>query len=100
MTKINKIKLISQTSDQDEIGQITPKETSKEIIAEVVNVSRTEFMEGSQNGLSPAFSFRISSFGYSGEKTVEYLGARYEVYRVYEADQNYIELYCQFAVGV
>lgn len=100
MTKINKIKLISQTADQDEIGQLSPKETSKEVIAEVVSVTRTEFMEGSQSGLSPAFAFRISAFAYSGEKTVEYLNARYEVYRVYEADQNYIELYVQFAVGV
>ena len=100
MTKINKIKLISQTTDQDDIGQISPKETSKELIAEVVSVTRTEFMEGSQSGLSPAYSFRISAFAYSGEKTVEYLGTRYQVYRVYETDQNNIELYCQFAVGV
>lgn len=100
MTKIGKITLITETYTTDAIGQISATETTKDIIAEVRSVSRSEFMEGKQDGLSPSYVFRVSVFGYSGQKILSYNSERFAIYRTYETDDNYIELYTELKVGV
>lgn len=101
MTRINKLTLISQTysGETDDIGQPESPEAPIEIIAEVREVTQSEFMQGKQDGLSPAFVFRVSSFIYSGQTIVKYLGDRYSIYRTYHPDENYIELYAEREVG-
>ncbi len=99
MTRINKITLISEQESTDDIGQITTTESTTELIGEVRSVSRTEFMQGKQDGLSPSFVFRVSEFGYHGQKLLEYDGVRYSIYRTYSADDNYIELYAEAEIG-
>lgn len=100
MTRINKITLISEAATTDAIGQVTTTETTTDIIGEVRSVSRTEFMTGKQSGLTPSYVFRVSMFGYAGQKILKYNGARYNVYRTYEADDNYVELYTAAELGV
>ena len=100
MTAISKITLVSQTFDAlDDIGQPTVKETTTDIFAEVVSVTSNEYFEGRQNGLSPDLRCRVSRFGYNGEKTVSYNGKRYSVYKTYESDNNYVDLYCEEELG-
>lgn len=99
MTRINKIALITETTTTDAIGQPVASESKTELIAEVQNVSQSEFMQGKQDGLSPAFVFHVSVFGYSGQKILEYNGDRYSIYRTYQADENHIELYAEQEVG-
>lgn len=100
MTRINKLKLITEATTTDAIGQPTTTETSVEIIGEVRSATQSEYMTGRQSGLAPSYVFRVSMFIYSGQKIVEYNGARYSVYRTYEADDNYIELYTEAELGV
>ena len=101
MTRINKLTLISDTysGETDDIGQPEASAASVDIIAEVREVTQSEFMQGKQDGLSPVFVFRVSSFIYSGQTIVEYLGDRYSIYRTYQPDENYIELYTEREVG-
>lgn len=99
MTRINKILLISEVETTDEIGQPTTSESTTELIAEVRSVSQSEFMQGNQDGISPAFVFIISIFGYSGQKILQYNGDRYSIYRTYQADDNIIELYAEQEIG-
>lgn len=101
MTRINKLTLISDSynGQTDDIGQPEASTTSVDIIAEVREVTQSEFMQGKQDGLSPAFVFRVSSFIYSGQTIIEYLGDRYSIYRTYQPDENYIELYAEREVG-
>lgn len=100
MTKVREIKLIKVVETLDSLNQPTKTETSKTIVAEVRSVSRTEYFQGRQGGLVPDLSFLVSVFDYEGEPVAEYNGTRYAVYRTYEADDNYIELYCQVEGGV
>ena len=100
MTRVNKIKLISFTETQDEIGQITSTESEASLIAEIRSVSRSEFMEGRQDGLTPSYVFYVSRFAYSGQRVIEYNGERYSVYRTFEADDNIVELYTEREVGL
>lgn len=99
MTRINKIKLIAEAVTTDAIGQPTTTETAVELICEVRSVSRVEFMEGRQGGLTPSFAFRVSEFAYNGQKLLEYEGVRYSIYRTYSADDNHIELYAEAQIG-
>ncbi|MBR5299817.1 MAG: phage head closure protein [Bacteroidales bacterium] len=99
MTRINKITLIKEVESTDSIGQPVTSESTTDLIAEIQNVTQSEFMQGQQDGLSPAYVFRISIFGYSGERLIEYMDHRYTVYRTYQADENYIELYTELEVG-
>ena len=99
MTMINSLKLIKETTTFDSIGQPITSESSTTLIAEVRSASQSEFMQGRQDGLSPAYVFRISVFGYNGETICEFGGNRYSIYRTYQADENYIELYAEREVG-
>ena len=99
MTRINKIALITETITTDTIGQPVASESKTELVAEIQNVSQSEFMQGKQDGISPAYVFRVSVFAYSGQKILTYSGERYSIYRTYQADENYIELYAELEVG-
>lgn len=99
MTRIDKLTLIKEVIEKDDIGQPVSTESEFTLIAEVSSVTQSEFMQGQQDGLSPAYVFKISTFGYSGQRIVEYNGERYSVYRTYQPDENYIELYTELEVG-
>lgn len=100
MTKVNEIGLLSETATTDSIGQPVITTTEVKLIAEIRSISQSEFMNARQNGITPSYTFRISAFGYSGQKLVKYDGNIYSVYRTYEPDDNYIELYTEVRAGV
>lgn len=96
MTLYRKIKLISQeTTGEDSIGQSIITEKEREVLVEVQSVNSSEFFSGQQGGLAPEYRFRINSFGYKGEKVCVFNGKRYSIYKVYESDNNYIDLYAE-----
>lgn len=100
MTRINKITLVTEQETTDSIGQIITTETQVEVVGEVRSVTQNEYMTGRQSGLTPAYVFRVSVFGYSGQNILIYDNVRYSIYRSYEADDNYIELYTEAQLGV
>lgn len=100
MTKIRNIKLIKTVETLDELNQPVTTETTKDTVAELRSITRTEYFQGRQGGLAPDLSFLVSVFDYDGEGIVEYNGKRYAVYRTYEDDDNYVELYTQIEGGV
>lgn len=100
MTKVREIKLLKVVETLDALNQPKKTETSKTLVAELRSVSRSEYFQGRQGGLVPDLSFLVSVFDYDGETIAEYNGKRYEIYRTYETDDNYVELYAQVAGGV
>lgn len=99
MTMINKLILISETEAVDDIGQTITEETRSTIIAQVTSVTGTEFSEGRQSGLDPAFVFVASRFAYSGQKKCEFEGEKLVINRTYLRDENVIELHAGREVG-
>lgn len=100
MTKIREVKLLKTVETLDNLNQPTTTTQTKDIVAELRSVSRSEYFQGRQGGLVPDLSFLVSVFDYDGEKIVEYNGTRYAIYRTYEADDNYVELYGQVEGGI
>ena len=91
--------LVSNSFSGDEIGQQKPAEIRREVFCRVGGISRREWFDAGHNGLKPELMFCVFFGDYSGEKTVEYNGERYTVYRTYRADLETVELYCERRTG-
>lgn len=98
MDRVSTVGLISQTHSRDAIGQDTVQETVNSRICTVLSVSRTEWAAAQQKSLSPAGVLRVFFADYNGEKTADFEGRRYEIYRTYNAG-DYTELYLGERVG-
>lgn len=69
-------------------------ETSRrEVYAEQLPIYQSEFHAAKASGFDAALIVRIYSFEYQGEKTVICNDKPYEVYRVYQKNADFIELY-------
>ena len=66
----------------------------------VRSVSASEFFDGGRNGLNPDFQISMFAPDYNGERTVEFEGKRYGVYRTYKQRNDIIELYVERKGGV
>ena len=89
------IKLISETNTQDENGGWRATESETQVFCQVNSITREEFFEAGRNGLNPEYRFTMFFGDYNGERTVEYNGKRYGVYRTYHARTDSIELYAE-----
>lgn len=80
--------------------QAVYEESRTEVLCTSVPVSRSEFFSAGQIGINPEVELIINPIEYSGQKYVEYEGKRLSIYRVYERNENELELYCQSAAGL
>lgn len=92
--------LIGKTITMNARKQEVETDTRTEIMALYESVSQSEFYKGGEAGLKPEFRLTTAIIDYSGEKEVELDGKRYGIYRTYEVDKDYIELYCERKGGV
>lgn len=92
--------LIGKAITKNEYKQEVETDTRTEIMALYESVSQSEFYKGGEAGLKPEFRLTTAIIDYSGEKEVELDGKRYGIYRTYEVDKDYIELYCERKGGV
>lgn len=119
MDRSQVIKLISETRVQDENGvwrktgqsfwkdergyivtdeqheDITFQQNYRQVFCQVDSVTQTEFFEGGRNGLNPEYRFTMFAYDYQDERTVEYNGRLYAIYRTYQPRTDIIELYAE-----
>ena len=89
------IDLIKETSQVDQYGVQRMTETARTVFARRDSVTRNEFFGGGRNGLNPEAMFLVFAGDYEGERKCAYNGLTYAIYRSYETDDDYIELYVQ-----
>ena len=92
--------LIGKTITKNEYKQEVETDTRAEIMALYESVSQSEFYKAGEAGLRPEFRLTTAIIDYNGEKEVELDGKRYGIYRTFEVDKDYIELYCERKGGV
>ena len=92
--------LIGKTITMNQLKQEIEVETRTEIYARKESISQSEFYKGGEAGLKPEFRLKTAIIDYNGEREVELDGKKYGIYRTYEPDQDYIELYCERKGGV
>lgn len=94
------LNLISYEIVKDEYGVGRKTEVSRQVYCDVHSVTQTEFFAGQQSGLKPNLKFTIFSGDYNGETVLEFHDEKYTIYRTYNANSDYIELYGQKDIGV
>lgn len=87
------LKLLKTTYTTNKYGVPEATNESVEVFCEKQSVTRSEFFNAGRNGLTPEFVFTIFKGDYQGETTLKYDGLTYSIYRTYETDSDYIELY-------
>lgn len=83
------------TLDENGIQKYNAAPTKTEVFCERHSITRAEFFQAGRNGLNPQYMFTVFKGDYSGETLLEYDGKMYSVYRVYENDEDYLELYVE-----
>ena len=92
--------LIGREYDADELGQRIPRDTQREVFANVVSVSQSEFFSAAASGLRPEYkAILTTSWDYGGEEIAEYQGRRYAIYRTYRTESDQMELYLRREAG-
>lgn len=92
--------LLGKTITMNQHKQEVEVDTRTEIFAQKESISQSEFYKGGEAGLKPDFRLITAIIDYNGEREVELDGKKYGIYRTYERDQDYIELYCERKGGV
>lgn len=85
--------LLETTYTNNSAGVPIPSNVKHEVFCERKSVTRSEFFNAGRNGLNPEYVFTVFKGDYMGERTCEYDGLTYAIYRTYETDDDYIELY-------
>lgn len=87
--------LLSTTYERNKYGQNIPTNTKHEVFCDKKSITRNEFFNAGRNGLNPQYMFRVFKGEYNGESICEYNGLTYSIYRTFETDDDYIELYVE-----
>lgn len=95
MDRSEVLTLIGTTRTQDEYGIWRETPTSRDVFCQVNSITRSEFFDAGRNGLNPEFMFSMFAGDYEGERTCEYRGQKYSIYRTYLGRNDVIELYAE-----
>ena len=93
------IQLIKETVTPDSVGNQIVTRTEKTVYATVLPISQNEFFQARTIGLNPRAKFEIVWAEYDEETLLRWNGQIYEIYRVYEKEDEMIELYAQRKLG-
>lgn len=93
------IQLIKETVTPDSVGNQIVTKTEKTVYATVLPISQNEFFQARTLGINPRAKFEIVWAEYDEETLLRWNGQLYEIYRVYEREDEMIELYAQRKLG-
>lgn len=96
--------LLGETRTKDSTGQTVTTKTEIEAIGIQSSTYQNEFFQADQAGLRPQGSIKMNSADYHGEKLLGFKDANlnmtvYSIYRTFEPDNDWIELYYGSRVG-
>lgn len=93
------IVLIAETFETDEYGNQVKTGTERTIQATKRSIMMSEFYEAAQAGIRPEVSFIVHPYEYEGEQVVRYKNMNYSVIRLYEKNDEELEIYLQKKLG-
>ena len=92
--------LISKSYEADALNQLIPVDHKREVFCTIKSLQQSEWFAAGNAGLKAKFRIDVFSDDYAGETQVEVDGVRYEIYRTYQAQNDWIELYLEKKAGV
>ena len=100
MDRSSVMRLVRTAYTKDDIKQMVPSETTRDVFCAVTSVSAQEFYEAGRAGLRPEWRVVMFAPDYEGEDIAELNGVRYSVYRTFLGKNETIELYLERKAGV
>lgn len=91
--------LLTVSYTEDDIGQQIAEYTPRKVFCVRYSVSRQEFYQAKTAGIRSEILVCIPTSEYKGEEFMRYNGAEYTIYKVYEREDEAVELYCAKRVG-
>lgn len=92
--------LVTVRYTQDGIKQHVREETARPVYCSVRSATGTEWFNAGRAGMQPSYIFTMFEPDYHGEKTVEFEGRRYGIYRTYRTGNELIELHAEEKGGL
>lgn len=90
------ITLVGTTKFKNRFGVIIEAPTTREVFAIKHDITRAEYFGAGRNGLNPEFMVTVFHGDYAGERTAQYGGQQYSIYRSYRPEgSDYVELYLE-----
>lgn len=86
------IELEEVSYNTDEEGDTTKITTYREVFAEKLSISMSEFYQAHTIGLKPQYKFKIHPSEYNNELKIKYNGNIYKVLRTYGKDSETLEI--------
>ncbi|MFJ6194388.1 MULTISPECIES: phage head closure protein [Bacillus cereus group] len=84
------------TTTTDELGQVEISEIfTRQVFCEKKSISQSEFFQAGQNGFKPTCVLIVHSLDYQEEQKARYRDKEFNIYRIYERNDEKIELYCE-----
>ena len=103
MDRSTVVKLISVAYSTDNLLQLVPTETPREVFAAVNSTTRAEWNAAGQQGLNPELEITLFGPDYQGEQTVAVQEGdawpRFSVYRTYRGRNDELTLYVERKTG-
>lgn len=92
--------LIGYTITLDSYKRETKTETQSMVYGKKESISRAEFYNAGNQGLQASFRLTVAKIDYHGELELELDSVRYGIYRTYDVNEDYVELYCEKKGGL
>jgi SPP1 family predicted phage head-tail adaptor len=86
------IELVGVTTTTNAIGDSVETETKTTVFANKMGISQSETYQAMSEGINPSVKFKIRKSDYNGQSRLEYNNKEYKVIRVYDADDEFVEL--------
>ena len=83
----------------DAIGNQIPAEKETQVMGYEDRLSRNEFYQAGQSGITLAKLFVIHPYEYSNQNLVKFEGQMYTIIRTYQRDYEELEIVCQVKLG-
>jgi SPP1 family predicted phage head-tail adaptor len=95
----NVCNLLSVTTTQDDLGQFIKTEKSYMVFCAKMSITRAEFNSAGNLGYKPQLMLIVDSDSYENEKLVEFEGKKYSIYKTFQRNDNFTEVYCEVKSG-
>lgn len=99
MERVSIVKLIGIRTELSPIGEPIDVEEVTEVYGTITSVTASEWFQARRDDINSRCRVLVHSFEYSDQEFVEIGGTRYKVYRHFENNEDFTELYLEEKVG-
>lgn len=91
--------LLQTTTEKDDLGQPIKHENPYMVYCSRLSITRAEYSNAGILGYKPDMMLIMDSDSYDNEKSIDYHGKKYSVYRNFRRPDGFTEVFCEVKAG-